>query len=317
MRIGRAIGCLVVLIGTASVGFAEWVRENSESLAWFHAVFFVDAKIGWAGGGNGTLLKTVEGGKAWFAVKLRTADTIRDIHFGDWANGWLLCDRGRGGSGKNPSYLLRTTDGGSNWATVELDGSSESFDRFVFQKDRGFLIGEGGVIAGLPDDAKARSGVALPVRFLMTDGVATESRLVLVGGGGSIVLSGDGGRTWRSAVFADERPAMKLNAVSFVDADHGWAVGNGGSIVASTDGGDTWRRTPSGVTADIFDIEFVSRSDGFAVGEGGVVLRSNDAGRTWSEEKRASGHRLERLAVAGDKIFAVGFGGTILSRELP
>src|SRR5437868_1957139 len=40
----------------------------------------------------------------------------------------------------------------------------------------------------------------------------------------------------------------ELTAVTFVDADHGWAVGDRGVIWHTSDGGRTWKLQKSGVT---------------------------------------------------------------------
>ncbi len=62
-------------------------------------------------------------------------------------------------------------------------------------------------------------------------------RLVAVGASGLVVLSDDGGDSWRQV----EVPvSATLTAVHFPSARRGWAVGHAGVIIASDDGGETW-----------------------------------------------------------------------------
>ncbi len=81
-----------------------------------------------------------------------------------------------------------------------------------------------------------------------------------------------------------------LQAVTFVDAQHGWAVGDRGVILATDDGGQHWRQQSSGVRCPLSGVCFISRAKGWAVGGGwkpylhtsyGVVLATDDGGLTW------------------------------------
>src|SRR5258706_5010949 len=43
----------------------RWTRQATGTLAWLHAVFFIDQNRGWVVGSKGALLATVDGGKSW------------------------------------------------------------------------------------------------------------------------------------------------------------------------------------------------------------------------------------------------------------
>jgi photosystem II stability/assembly factor-like uncharacterized protein len=319
MKIGRAILLLFLLGFAASAVRPDWQKRESGSLAWLYAVQFLDANIGFAAGSNGTLLATGDAGVRWKKLDVPVTDTIRDVHFLDRSNGWMLCDRGKLRSGKNPSYLLRTADSGKTWSQVEFKNSTERYGRLFFSANGvGYLVGEGGVISGLPTDERAETRSILPVRFLMVDGVVLgDSKIFLAGGGGSLISSDDLGRNWHTARLTDLHPASKLNAIFFADRQIGWVAGNSGKIFSTDDGGRSWQWQTTGTEADIFDIAFYDRKTGFAVGDAGTVLRTTDAGVSWRAENNVSKHRLERLAFAGRRAIAVGFGGTIISTDLP
>ena len=83
---------LALLCQPAVAQSGAWMRQRVGSLAWLHAVFFLDENRGWAVGSKGTLLATVDGGKSWQAGISTYGDVLRDIYFTDDQNGWLLCE---------------------------------------------------------------------------------------------------------------------------------------------------------------------------------------------------------------------------------
>src|SRR5262245_51192373 len=76
----------------ANGAYRSWARQSSGTLAWLHAIFFVNEQKGWAAGSRGTLLGTTDGGKTWQPRRLPTIDGVRDIFFTDESNGWLVCE---------------------------------------------------------------------------------------------------------------------------------------------------------------------------------------------------------------------------------
>ncbi|MEX2173131.1 MAG: YCF48-related protein [Pirellulaceae bacterium] len=82
----------------------------------------------------------------------------------------------------------------------------------------------------------------------------------------------------------------ELAAITFVDADRGWAVGDRGAIWHSVDGGRNWSLQNSGVTCRLEAVQFLDANNGWIVGgwtqpytheSHGAVLRTRDGGRTW------------------------------------
>ncbi len=98
---------------------------------------------------------------------------------------------------------------------------------------------------------------------------------------GAILRTRDGVR-WEEAALA---PGPALNAVSFPDASHGWAVGGQGRVVRTADGGDTWSDLPSAGPLSLRDVRFADAERGWAVGvtdtQRSRILRTTDGGATW------------------------------------
>lgn len=298
-------------------GLADWKKHDSGTLAWLHSIYFVDKDNGWIVGSNGTLLSTGDGGRTWIKRKTNTGDTFRDVYFSDAENGWVLCDRGAYGK-ESPSYLISTTNGGKDWRSTDFTDGRERMIRFVFAPDGAvFSIGEGGVILQMQGERKPWKRSLLPIRYLMLDGFfINESMGFLVGGGGTMLTTTDGGSSWSEPKFAESRKRTKLNALYFADHKTGWAAGNQGRIYSTNDGGNLWREQITEVSSDLLDVAFNGPKVGFAVGDNGIVLRTNNAGAKWTVERTGTRHKLERVLIHGTRGFAIGYGGTILTTEI-
>ena len=72
---------------------ASWVRQPAGTMAWLHAVYFLDQNRGWVTGSGGTLLETIDGGQTWRRLLQLTKDNLRDVYFADEKTGWLVAER--------------------------------------------------------------------------------------------------------------------------------------------------------------------------------------------------------------------------------
>lgn len=152
---------------------------------------------------------------------------------------------------------------------------------------------------------------ALASETLLLDAAHAGKRVVAVGSWGHVVLSDDGGLTWRQARSTPTRSV--LTDVSFPDAKNGWAVGHDGVVIRTRDGGETWvlqRAEPADETP-LFSVWFENEKSGLAVGAFGLALRTNDAGETW-----------ERFGVGNDgddlhlnEVFAAGGSERYIAAE--
>lgn len=137
--------------------------------------------------------------------------------------------------------------------------------------------------------------------------------------GGVALSSHDGGRTWERGAVSPL--VWMLTSVSFVNADHGWAVGalrvGGAAVVVTTDGGRTWElQTLPGGVVDLNGVAFADEQRGWVVGayngaNGGnrppVMLATSDGGSTWISRPVPPG--AEDVGVIGDnRIVVVGQG---------
>jgi photosystem II stability/assembly factor-like uncharacterized protein len=127
--------------------------------------------------------------------------------------------------------------------------------------------------------------LASPTRAGMLSAASAGNRIVAVGDHGTVLLSDDGGKTWRQAREVPTR--LMLTAVCFIDDRRGWAVGHWGLVLHTEDGGDTWKllRQDTHVDQPLFSVYFVDHEQGLVVGLWSLALRTSDGGLHWTSIK--------------------------------
>jgi photosystem II stability/assembly factor-like uncharacterized protein len=305
---------IVSIILTASFGLAAlqgttqepWTPQSSGIDVSLRGVSAVDARVAWASGARGTVLRTVDGGTTWERRLVESAGDLdlRDVDAFDASVAYALSI----GSGAD-SRIFKTVDGGATWET-----------QFVNQEPAAFF--------DAMDFWDPRRGVAV------SDSV--DGRFV-------IVRTADGGDTW-TPVPAEGLPAALPGEGYFAASGsnvttwgsrHVWAATGAAAqarVLRSTDGGDTWEVAvtpiPAGPTSGIYSIAFRDADHGVVVGgdyrrEGEAidnVAITRDGGRTWSlvEGAGLSGFRSAVAYVPGrstPELFAVGPSGADYSRD--
>ncbi len=159
-----------------------------------------------------------------------------------------------------------------------------------------------------------------PTHSMLLGVARAGQRLVAVGELGIVLLSDDGGKTFRQAKSVPV--SSTLTAVNFVDADHGWAVGQWGVIIATMDGGESWQlqRVDTPVDQPLFSVMFRNQNDGFAVGLWSLFLKTADGGRNWTPiklppppgSKRADRNLMKIFGDPKGALYVAGEQGTVL-----
>lgn len=104
-----------------------------------------------------------------------------------------------------------------------------------------------------------------------------ENTGFVVGGGGTIQYTSDGGQTWE---FQEAGTSDGLSKVDFTDLQHGWIVSDAGKILRTTDGGETWNINQFSVNR-LNCVEFVDNNTGWICGNDGLIARTDDGGETF------------------------------------
>lgn len=107
-------------------------------------------------------------------------------------------------------------------------------------------------------------------------------RIVAAGAQGTVMLSDDGGKTYRQASVPVR---LQLTSLYFLDERLGWATGHGGLILNTVDGGEHWAVQHVNLAVDqpLFSVYFRNAQEGWAVGLWSMMLVTQDGGRSWNE----------------------------------
>jgi photosystem II stability/assembly factor-like uncharacterized protein len=200
-----------------------------------------------------------------------------------------------------------------------------------------------------PTDVPAQPS-PLASRSLMLAVAQAGSWLVAVGQRGHIVVSTDGGASWKQAKVP---VSSDLTAVYFVDDREGWAVGHDGVILHTADGGLTWalqldgqranerlvqhmeavaaasaspqakelleeakRFKEQGADKPFLDVWFADAKNGFAVGAYNLIFRTADGGKNWEpwfdRTENPKLFNLYSIRPAAGGLYVVGEGGLVL-----
>jgi len=137
----------------------------------------------------------------------------------------------------------------------------------------------------------------------------TPSSAYLLCEQGLVYGTTDGGATWAAH---DTGAAVTMHAVSFFDAQHGFAAGDKGTLLATDDGGKTWQERTTGTKEHLLAL-FTVGNLAWAGGFDGILLHSIDGGRTWNKQTSGTTMALESIFfLDADHGWAVGWSGTIL-----
>jgi photosystem II stability/assembly factor-like uncharacterized protein len=114
----------------------------------------------------------------------------------------------------------------------------------------GWAVGDGGLLLTTQDLGRSWQSPPAELSQIVADhfdfrAVAVEGPQVWAAGspGTRILYSPDNGQTWQ---YLNTGQTAPLRALTFIDAQRGWAVGDLGNILATQDGGRTWQSQRSG-----------------------------------------------------------------------
>lgn len=330
---GWAVGDRGAIWCTADGG-ASWQRQPSGVACRLESISFSDRENGWIAGGiasphgrlaTGVLLRTHDGGQTWTRETKLLLPGLRRVKFVSSTHGWALGDAAAMFGGG----LFRTENAGREWTPVAGGGMQTCLDGDFCGPSGGVVISApsiGPQLSSLVGRVDRQSVVAaqlppLGLRSLRAVRAWDPNRAIAVGDGGLVLVTRDGGTSWRAPTQDSDAKAPRgvnalpatidLRAVA-VQGEHCWVAGAPGSCVFhSADGGCTWDRFHTGSATPIHALTFVDSSRGWAVGALGNILATHDGGRTWRRQ-RGQAESAALLAISAE------FGGLpleILSRH--
>jgi photosystem II stability/assembly factor-like uncharacterized protein len=308
---------LVVAAVAGSTAFARpgpaWTLQNTGVTARLRGLAAVSARVAWASGTEGTVLRTVDAGRTWRRVgPAGTTDLqFRDIEAFD-ADHAVALSIGAG----DLSRVYVTGDGGRTWAeTFRNDDPAAFYDCMAFfDRRHGLALSDpvGGKFRILSTADGGRHWRVLPPEGMPA---ALDGEFAFAASGTCLVTA----RSDDRAAGSDDRAAW-------------FATGGGAAarVFRSTDRGATWAAVatpvPSGPTAGIYSLAFRDRRHGLAVGGDFTTpttapngaATSQDGGVTWIAAKTVPGEYRSGVAwlPATDRAaLAVGPTGSDISYD--
>ncbi len=298
--------------GAAYVPLNDW-----PALSFWGLAFPSDDKVMLGAWGGGELSLSTDDGASFSYPDNYASETVENIyqlHFLDENTGLL-----GGGSG----MLKKTTDGGATWVDIDnpmVQQTNKHINMMHVASDGTIYAGgSSGIIMRSTDDGDTWEEV---------DNEASNTVYSM-----TVLSNGLGFACMNRSTFAISKTTA-LDSFKVVDPDFGYAVfrsvkeRNGVVIVGGSDA--VFRTTvddldtlyevftePDG--SDFYAVEFVNDTTIYAVGSKGIVYRSLDTGDTWEKMSTAAEDyesTLSALAYNGDKLYAVGQNGIVMSYDI-
>lgn len=292
-----------ILLLTPFPGFAQTYELGSlttQTNTSIRGVSVVSDSVAWVSGSNGSVGRTINGGKDWKWTKPKGYEKLdfRDIEAFDDNNAVIV-------NAGSPAYILRTADGGKNWTE-----SYKNLDSAIFLDGMDFWDEKNGIIFGDPIQNKMQ-----------------------------VLVTSDGGTSWKdmSATFnlemAPKEAAFAASGTTIKTLPGGkvWIAtgGNRSSIYTSDNYGLVWKRYDCPIlqgksSTGVFSIDFYDLNRGIAVGgdyekdkeNTNNILLTNDGGKSWSKPSRpVFGYRSGVIWYDAKNCIATGTSGTDVSKD--
>lgn len=317
----RCLTTALVLLFAATAAAAQqsWVATRiAPAKQELNTVFFLDSKRGWAGGDDGFLIRTEDGGVTWNRQPVATSEAINDIYFRDKERGFLIAG----------NTIFKTEDDGARWVEArrfqpsEFEGATVELYCIRFSsKKKGWVVGSVSkrdrvidsilIYTDNSGDTWQRQRAPSSSELIHVD-FDNDRRGWIVGDGGTILYTNDAGDTWTPQ---NSGTNVTLFHVDFRNDKRGLAVGAKGTLLQTSDGGATWTAVRTNVPATLLSVEFVSEDEAWAVGRGGTILRTFDGGASWVKQDSRIAQNLYALQFQKKIGWAVGSDGMILRYE--
>jgi len=274
-------------------GGQTWGPQRSNVDCRLDTVCFVDEDHGWAAGGEhrpyvqstrGVLLRTSDGGATWELEKT-LLPAFKKIAFFGAAQGWALTEP----SALYPLGLFHTDNMGRAWTPVANHEAALWTIADFIDPITAVAAGAGGARGAVHNRVlelwnQSEYGLREP-RALRMSGAGDGW---LVGDGGLLLITRDGGNSWRTPPQATPGAEQFDWRAVEVRGPRCWVAGNPGSRVwHSADAGATWQSYPTGQSLPITALTFVDDEHGWATTTLGGILATSDGGRTWRKQRGA------------------------------
>jgi photosystem II stability/assembly factor-like uncharacterized protein len=307
-----------------------WTQAVVPTTQMLTAVYFVDAKNGWAVGHDGLILKSVDGGENW-TISLNGLAVQKQINI----------EKEQKASKKIQALeaaLKTVSDSEKSQVLMDLDDAkydlesaqatlsapvftSPLLDVWFADLNRGWASGAFGKMWATTDagktwvDASAQVGNEDGFHLNALAGTATGD-VFAAGEMGMVLRSSDFGQSWEHLSLPYEGTLFTIACSE--SGDLLVAAGLRGNVFFSTDKGDTWTASNSNTDLSLAGAVVINSQNVLIVGSGGAVITSHDGAKNFALYSQENRLGMSSIAKAGDKGFVmVGLGGIHSFTEEP
>lgn len=274
-------------------GGVNWTLQTSGTLLgsshYFRNIEFLDENIGFLGTLNQKFYKTVDGGTTWNLITNITPNPVAICGLDCVGTSTVYgC-----GAYFTPAHVIKSTDSGNTWQFIDMSAYATALvDINFINENVGFVSGSnatGGVILKTTD-----GGISwTPILNSGTNGdyiwkiqILNSNQNVIFGSveavapnPGRLAKSTDGGTTW---TFTNA-PETIVQAVGFLDENHGWMGGHTTGFYETFNGGLTWANT--GVGSNLNRLFFIGNT-AYASGSTIYKMSSTLSNTSFEEQDR-------------------------------
>lgn len=214
------------------------------------------------------------------------------------------------------AVLLTACMGSSDLLQVELEGekSLKRYDVIQSLAWNGEVVvggSQAGAVVVSGDGGRSWKRAGLAGASVMGLAVCGDGSFVGIDFNHKVWSADRQGQSWRSAEL--DKPRVPL-AVTCDGRGRWWVVGSGAKIAVSADRGNTWTLTDLREDVQFTTIQFTDDQHGIVLGEFGYVVVTDDGGASWRKLSQIPGEFYPYAALFLDRQegFASGIAGQIL-----
>lgn len=222
-----------------------------------YAIYMLNFQLGFAGGDQGIVYKTTNGGVDWITHG-SIGGTLLDIDFPPNSDSGYCC----GYNGK--IYKIK-----SSGVSSMSSGVSSNLKSITFPGSQGWVCGESVI---LHYNGSWVGDQSYPTETYNAIHIVNNTTGWAIGDNGVIIKTTDG-LNWNYQINPNTSNRT-LNNLFFLNTNEGWAVGDNGVILHTTNGGIDWSIILNGWTNNmLLSVQFTSQTNGYILGNNKTLFK--------------------------------------------